>query len=149
MVFFGYHKNRQTDDIETLWEVFGQAVILAKSDTQEARSAFIAAYDNATGRYRVGWNLTMGLYWIRPWRFATLNSQSRDFIGRQLDILIRMNGHKGRCNGVDYLTLLDTIETQFKDEDSHVRSFPALSLAAWKFNEKRDYFARCGESESR
>jgi 5-methylcytosine-specific restriction protein B len=99
--FFGFDNKRQLDDIETLWEIFAQAIAFAESDDAEARSAFVSAYDNATQRYGVGWNLTIGLYWIRPWNFPTLDSQSQRYISKKLNIQIGMNGPKGRCNATD------------------------------------------------
>jgi len=133
--FFGFDHKRQTDDIDILWEVFSQAITFAESDDADARSAFIAAYDNATQRYGVGWNLTMGLYWIRPWNFPTLDSQSQRYISKKLNIQIGFNGPKGRCNASDYLAILDTLEARFQEDAYPVHSFPELSLAAWLFKD--------------
>lgn len=133
--FFGFDNKRQPDDIETLWEVFAQAIAFAESDDAEARSAFVSAYDNATQRYGVGWNLTMGLYWIRPWNFPTLDGQSQRYISKKLNIQIGMNGPKGRCNATDYLAVLDTLEARFQEDAYPVHSFPELSLAAWLFKD--------------
>ena len=133
--FFGFDNKRQPDDIETLWEVFAQAIAFAESDDAEARSAFVSAYDNATQRYGVGWNLTMGLYWIRPWSFPTLDGQSQRYISKKLNIQIGMNGPKGRCNATDYLAVLDTLEARFQEDAYPVHSFPELSLAAWLFKD--------------
>lgn len=133
--FFGFDNKRQPDDIETLWEVFAQAIAFAESDDAEARLAFVSAYDNATQRYGVGWNLTMGLYWIRPWNFPTLDGQSQRYISKKLNIQIGMNGHKGRCNATDYLAVLDTLEARFQEDAYPVHSFPELSLAAWLFKD--------------
>jgi 5-methylcytosine-specific restriction protein B len=129
--FFGFERDRQPDDIDTLWEIFAEAISFAKSEDTEAQSAFIKAYDNATHRFGVGWNLTMGLYWIRPWNYLTLDSQSRRYIDMKLGIKIGMNGPRGRCNANDYLTVLETLEARFKEEAYPVHSFPELSLAAW------------------
>lgn len=129
--FFGYSYKRQSDDIDTLWEAFAQAIAYAESDDADVRSAFVAAYDNATQRWGVGWNLTMGLYWIRPWHFPTLDSRSRKYIGENLGIQIGMNGPKKLCNANDYLSLLDTLEARFQEDAYPVHSFPDLSLAAW------------------
>ena len=133
--FFGFDNKRQPDDIDTLWEAFAQAIAFAESDDAEARSAFISAYDNATQRYGVGWNLTMGLYWIRPWNFPTLDGQSQRYISKKLNIQIGMNGPKGRCNASDYLAVLDTLEARFQEDAYPVHSFPELSLAAWLFKD--------------
>jgi 5-methylcytosine-specific restriction protein B len=133
--FFGYSYKRQPDDIDTLWEAFAQAIAFAESDDADARSAFASAYDNATLRWGVGWNLTMGLYWIRPWNFPTLDGQSQRYIGKKLNIQIGMNGPKGRCNASDYLVVLDTLEARFQEDAYPVHSFPELSLAAWLFKD--------------
>ena len=133
--FFGFDNKRQPDDIDTLWEAFAQAIAFAESDDAEARSAFVSAYDNATQRYGVGWNLTMGLYWIRPWNFPTLDGQSQRYISKKLNVQIGMNGPKGRCNATDYLAVLDTLEARFQEDAYPVHSFPELSLAAWLFKD--------------
>ena len=131
--FYGYEKDRLADDIDALWRIFASAIQYAESDNIEARSSFIDAYDDATQRVGVGWNLTMGLYWIRPWSFTTLDSQSRLYLEKKLKIEIGQNGPKGRCNSSDYLSLLDILETRFKEEAFPVHSFPELSLAAWLY----------------
>jgi len=131
--FFGFEHKRQQDDIDTLWDIFSEALRFVESEDAEARSTFIKAYDNATQRYGVGWNLTMGLYWIRPWNYPTLDSQSQLYIDKKLGIQIGRNGPKNRCNANDYLTVLDAIEARFQEDAYPVHSFPELSLAAWLF----------------
>lgn len=133
--FFGYANKRQPDDIDILWEAFGQAIDFAESDDPEVRTKFISAYDEAMQRHGVGWNLTMGLYWIRPWSFPTLDSQSQRYLKKKLNIEIEMNGPKGRCNATDYLGVLDTLQAHFQEEAYPVHSFPELSYAAWIFKD--------------
>ena len=133
--FFSYSYKRHPDDIDILWEVFAQAIAFADLDgeIEDDRSQFMAAYDKATHCHRVGWNLTMGLYWIRPWKFLTLDRQSQEYISKKLNIDIKMNGPKGRCTADDYLELLESLETRFLEETYPVHSFPELSLAAYQY----------------
>jgi 5-methylcytosine-specific restriction protein B len=133
--FFGYHYKRQPDDIDALWEIFSQGIAFAESDDDDVRTNFIAAFDNATQRFGVKWNLTIGLYWIRPWNFPTLDNQSRNYITKKLNIQLGLNGPKECCSADDYLTLMDALETRFKEEAYPVHSFPELSLAAWYFKD--------------
>lgn len=133
--FFGFANKRQSDDLDVLWNVFTQAIAFADSSDADARSAFVTAYDIATQRYGVGWNLTMGLYWIRPWSFPTLDGQSQRYIGKKLNIQIGLHGPKSRCSASDYLTVLDTLEARFQEDAYPVHSFPELSLAAWLFKD--------------
>lgn len=129
--FFSYSYKRQPDDIDSLWEVFARAIALAESDNGESRSAFALAYDRTTQRRGVGWNLTMGLFWIRPWHFPTLDGPSQRYMHEKLHIQIGMNGPKGRCSASDYLAVVDTLKAHFQAATYPVHSFPALSLAAW------------------
>jgi 5-methylcytosine-specific restriction enzyme B len=135
--FFTFDKKRQPNDIETLWEIFAEAIRFAGSEDPESRSSFIKAYDKATQTFGVGWNLTMGLYWIRPWDYLTLDGQSRTYIDKKLGIQIGLNGPKKRCNANDYLTVLETIEPRFQEEAYPVHSFPELSLAAWFYKDTK------------
>jgi len=135
--FFGYSYKRQPDDIDTLWEVFARAITYADSDDPDSRSEFALAYDNAAERYGVGWNLTMGLYWIRPWYYPTLDAQSQRYITTKLNIKIGLSGPKGRSSASDYLELQDTLNIRFQEAGFSVHSFPELSLAAWKYRPQK------------
>ncbi|MFO8057204.1 MAG: AAA family ATPase, partial [bacterium] len=129
--FFGFENKRQPEDIDTLWEVFSRAIAFADAGDEEARSAFIGAYDKAAHCYNTGWNLSMGLYWIRPWKFPPLDFQSQDYIRNKLKIEIGLNGPKKRCSGNDYIALLETLEERFQEESFPVHSFPELSYEAY------------------
>lgn len=131
--FFGYEKGRQPDDIDALWGVFEAALKFAASDDPDLRDAFVKAFDDATGRQGVAWNLTFGLYWIRPWVFAPLDMRSREYLEKKLSIEIGRNGHKHLPNAADYLGLLDSLEIRFGEEGFPVHSYPEFSLAAWRF----------------
>ncbi len=133
--FFAFEKTRQPDDIDVLWQVFAEALRFAESDDPDVRSAFVEAYDRSTHRYGVGWNLTMGLYWIRPWNYLTLEGQSQRYIDKKLGVQIGRNGPKRRCDAHDYLTIMETIEARFQEDAYPVHSFPELSLAAWLFKD--------------
>lgn len=114
--FFGYEKHRRPEDIELLWDVFAEAIRYADSEDGESKPQFMEAYDKATQVSGVGWNLTMGLYWARPWSFPTLDGQSQAFIQKKLSTEIGRHGSKGRCNASDYLQLTDSLEARFKEE---------------------------------
>ena len=131
--FYGYDVDRRPEDIGTLWEAFAQALAFANRSDVGATSAFASAYDNATEIRGVGWNLTMGLYWIRASSFPTLDGRSRRYIAEKLGIDIGMNGPKGRCNASDYLAVVDALDTCFQEDARPVHSFPEVSLAAWQY----------------
>ncbi|MEW5821277.1 MAG: AAA family ATPase [Cyanobacteriota bacterium] len=132
--FYSYEKDRNADDINILWNIFIEAINFADSDEPDLEN-FLEAYNKATEVKGVGWNLTMGFYWIRPWFFLPLDSQSQKYITKKLLIPIEKNGPKNRCNATDYLSLRTKLETRFQEETYPVHSFPELSLKAWYFND--------------
>ncbi len=129
--FFPTEIKRTSDHIDALWEVFAAAIQFADTDDVLARTRFARAFDNSHGREIVGWNLSMGLFWIRPWVFVGLDSNSRGYIVDKLRVPIGLHGPKNRCNASDYLALLDALEARFQETSYPVHSFPELSLAAW------------------
>lgn len=125
--FFDYEKERQSDDIETLWEIFDRAISYAKSEDADSRSAFAIAYNKVIKVKGVSWNLSMGLYWIRPWIFASLDQRSRDYIEKELPVEVPTVTPEAE----NYLKILDTLKALFLKDECTVNSFPDLSLAAW------------------
>lgn len=133
--FFRYEKNRDPDDIDTLWEIFARAIEFADGNDADAHQEFMQAYDEAARRYNVGWNLTMGLYWLRPWSFPTLDERSRAYIFKILNHKIGTDGPSGRCSGANYLALAEILQSRFQEEFYPHHSFPELSFASWQYRD--------------
>ena len=132
--YFPREKNRSDDHIDSLWETFATAISYADSEEGQedvAKTAFAKAFDDSNGRMGVAWNLTMGLYWARPWALLSLDGLSRTYIKDTLAITINRNGPNRRCAAVDYLQVVDILEPRFQESGYPVHSFPELSLLAW------------------
>ncbi|MFH1726865.1 MAG: AAA family ATPase [Pseudomonadota bacterium] len=130
--FFAYENKREKYDIDKLWDFFETAINFSDEQEDNLKSTFINKYDEVNNVRGVGWNITMGLYWIRPWFYLTLDSRSQKYISERLGFEIRKSSPKGRCTGTEYISLLDEISTRFKEEAYPAHSFPELSLNAWK-----------------
>lgn len=128
--FFPYSDDRGDGDIDALWRVFAAALRFAHADTLENRAEFVEAYDEALRVKGVRWNLSMGLYWVRPWDFVPLDEKSRHYISRELRMDALSKGAKP-FGGASYLELLDELKTRFEEDRFPVHSFPELSLSAW------------------
>ncbi|WP_233809263.1 AAA family ATPase [Paraburkholderia sp. HP33-1] len=131
--FFPFENKRSNDHIDKLWTVFAAAIDYAESGDDSERTRFIKAFDEINGQLNVAWNLTMGLFWIRPWSFATLDGNSRRLIREKLRADIGTSGPNRRCNGAEYLVLIDMLEQRFLEPNYSVHSFPELSQEAWVY----------------
>ena len=133
--FYGFGSDRQEHDIDNLWRVFEAALNLAASDNDENRNLFINAFDVVRHQYRIKWNLTFGLYWIRPYAFISLDSKNRDFLRAKAngfpEALTSLNSGN-LPDATSYLAMRDALLDVFAKEGSPYKSFPEFSYAAWK-----------------
>ena len=74
--FIGYLSKRKHHDVAHLWRVFR----LALADDPLSKPEFRAAFDEALEVYGTNFNLTMGLFWIRPDTFLNLDQTNRTFL---------------------------------------------------------------------
>jgi 5-methylcytosine-specific restriction protein B len=135
--YFPFEADRTADHIDSLWDVFVAAIKFADSNdpNDDARADFAKAFDDANGRPVVAWNLTMGLYWIRPWSFPSLDNNSQVYLSKKLQVPIGLHGPKKRCNSTDYLAVMDALEPRFQEASYPVHSYPELSLQSWLFKD--------------
>jgi 5-methylcytosine-specific restriction protein B len=84
----------------------------------------VAAFDAAQQISGVRWNLTMGLYWISPTAFPTLDGRSREFNQQHFGI-------GASLDGAGYLAVRDQLLQRMAAGDTSITSFPLLSYAAW------------------
>ena len=66
--FMGFEENRKEGDIERLWYLFECAVL--NKDIRES-------YNALNGQYLIKYNITMGLFWIRPDKYLALDGNNK------------------------------------------------------------------------
>ena len=125
--FFPYERERDDDHIDALWRVFADALQYADDSDKANRASLIESFNDAVSRKSVGRMLTIGLFWIRPQTFVSLDKSASAFIEEQLGV----NVPKGKPDGETYLDLCDQLRLMFNDESLPVHSFQHLSAMAW------------------
>ena len=124
--FFHYARRRQAGHIDMLWQVFADAIAFADSTFDP--SDFIGSFDAAEAQPLVANNLTMGLYWARPWWYVPLDRNSRRYITDRLGIQLPRTVPSGAV----YVELCNQLGRRFEDIDFPVHSFHELSWAAYQ-----------------
>jgi 5-methylcytosine-specific restriction enzyme B len=74
--FFSYQSERKGTDIPRLWRVFRQA--LSQDPLHDLN--FLQAFDEALEVRGTNFNLTIGLFWIRPHTFLNLDQNNRHLL---------------------------------------------------------------------
>ena len=75
--FFNFAEERGENDINNLWEVFESAIRYADNPTQGNKLKIESTYNNVIKQKGIQWNITMGLYWIRPNTYINLDSKNK------------------------------------------------------------------------
>ena len=118
------------NEINSLWELFEIAINYADNNTNENRQKFIEKYD-AINIKGTKFKLTIGLYWIRPFRYINLDDTNRKFIKAKLPDYAKYI--ENFPNGKEYLELCDKLLEDIKNNKCEFKHFPELSEKAWKF----------------
>lgn len=132
--FFSYEESRGADDINKLWNVFEQAIRYEKFGNN--KKEFCDAYDAALPINGVGWNLSIGLFWIRPNFFLPLDEQTRNYLKKLSEdklenlVLSQEELKKLKSNGSKKFSAENYLELVNKLKDKY--SFCKLSYDAWK-----------------
>ena len=138
--FFAYKENRGEHDIDNLWDLLEKAIAYSDEASTDNKNAFIAAYDTVIKQKMIKWNITMGLYWARPYTFINLDSTNRAFI-TDVDNMphyfttIFSDINKGLPNGRNYLFMCEQAKNALNQKEYEYHSFPELSYYAWKSNQ--------------
>lgn len=136
-VFFGWERN--IDDIDNLWELFRTALKYADSaDKTAIKSDFIDIYDKVGRQSCIKWNITMGLFWIRPYVFVNLDSRTRWYIKEYCPEIVDgdVKSFKDVPNGETFLWLCETISSRISNGDYLFKNLPELSYTAYVESER-------------
>ena len=117
-----WSKNDASKDIKSNWKLF--EIIQKKQineDDLKNEFNFILSRGGAK-KY-----LTMALYWIRPYEFMSLDSNSREYLQK---IGINVFNEKD-LNGQNYLDLCELIKDKIANNEIKEKSIPEISNNAW------------------
>lgn len=131
--FYGF-SDREENDIPNLWDLFEAALNLEKQDSINNRIIFSKLFDQVRSQKCVRWNITMGLYWIRPYYFLSLDSRNRLFLGNPESFPFPENATVAHLKTVpqaaQYLAIQDACKQALLKDDQY-KSLADLSYTAW------------------
>lgn len=139
---FANDDRRGENDIDNLWHVFEAELALAADDNEETRKAFVEAFDTAVIQFTLGWKLTMGLYWARPYNFISLDSRNRWFMddvakaGSTIAGIAPKEKDSPIHDGERYLAICDTVKSELGSNECPYVDFPSLTAAAFVESER-------------
>lgn len=139
---FANDDRRGEHDIDNLWRVFETELALAANDSEENRKAFVEAFNATVTQFSLGWKLTMGLFWARPYDFVSLDSRNRWFMtdvakaGTTIANVFPKKKDSPIHDGERYLAICDTIKSMLRSDECPYADFPSLTAAAFEESER-------------
>ena len=110
-----YFREFATTQIPLLWDLFESVI--------ENNNSFSDCFDKLQKTKGVKWNITIGLYWIRPYDYLPLDRNSRDYL-QNLDFTVFS---EKEITAANYISLQKVIKSKITD-----KSFAELSYNAWQ-----------------
>ena len=152
-VFYRFVGERGKSDIQNLWNVFEAAIEYADTHSEKSREEFINYYNIALKQKGIKWNLTMGLFWIRPFEYINLDSINRWYLSNPNNIpeefINKANNFKFVFSGEDYLNLCSDCREILENRDYSYNNFPELYRVAFALAEEINAEKKRLEDEDR
>ena len=123
------------EDFTDVWELFDAAISYADTPTDNSRNTFTKWYNTVSKHKGISWNITMGLYWTRPYFYLNLDGTNRSFLLGSDDTraigIENISKLRRVPDAETYLSLIELCQKSFSDSSTTYHSFPELSSAAW------------------
>lgn len=138
--FFSFIEERGKNDIDNLWKIFKVALANADNPTEELEENFVKLYDVVSAQRGIKWNLSIGLFWVRPNAYLNLDETNRVFLKSfEYDI-------KRPPRGDEYLKICHSIKKKIEDKTFPCMSFVDISKNAWRgrlVSKDTEYWPSC------
>ncbi len=146
--FYWFIGQRHEQDIANLWDMFVSALDYADHPTYESRKQFIHWYDQSQTQKGIKWNLSMGLFWIRPHRYLSLDGRNRWYIETNDDFQAETPLVRTKQTTVppaeEYLHITEEVR-QIISKSSKYENFVEFSHHAWLESERINNEQKTGQ----
>lgn len=115
-----YWREYEHTDIQPLWNLF---IAVLQNDNLKVNECF-----NVVSKQQgIKWNITMGLYWIRPYDYISLDSRNRDYLpSLGIDVF-----KENQIDAEHYMPLLNNVKDKIATGSIKEKDIPEISYQAW------------------
>lgn len=138
-MFYHFTPNRKESDIPNLWNLFEIAIQYADNQDEKNYYEFCKNYDKVIEQPLVKWNITLGLFWIRPYTYLNLDTKNREYLKNttnEFKIIRSISKLKDVPSAKEYLKIIEECKRIFSIENSEFKNFIEFSDNAYLSNKK-------------
>lgn len=138
--FYYFIGDREDNDIDDLWELFGSALTYASSSSPEDKEILSKYFDFVINKKGNGNSkITMGLYWIAPDTFLNLDQRNTWYIYESgklpKELVETLPKTSKKITASKYFSIVAKLRVFLQSDESKFKNFVELSAEAWKYSE--------------
>lgn len=135
--FYQFEGERDESDIDNLWGLFESALAYADTPSSENRIKFSGYFDLAVNmKYNGRGKITMGLFWIAPDSYLSLDNVNIDYIYKSgefpEELVQNLPKASSKIPAEKYLDIVDKLRAHIQTDESSLNNFKELSYVAWR-----------------
>lgn len=139
--YYRFIGDRGVQDIDELWNLFDAALKYTKNQSAENRALFSKFFNLTIQQKRNGnAKITMGLYWIAPNSFLSLDGRNEWYIYESgkipTEVVETLPKMEDKIGAEKYLDIMEKLHTHLRTDLSSSKDFKELSFAAWELSSK-------------
>lgn len=151
--YFAFREDRKGDEFENLWGLFEAALDYSKDDSLVNQKEVERYFELVINSMGVGnAKITMGLFWIAPESFVSLDKVNRDIIfkSQQLDkeFIESLPKIEPIIKSSTYFEILNKLKNYINSQNSGYDGFTDFSYKAWNYSQVKDPVILPGVSDS-
>ena len=127
------------DDIKNLWILFETALQFSDNPNDESYKKFCQIFNIVKQQRLIKWNITIGLFWIRPYSYLNLDSRNREYLEKtenEFKVIRNIISLKDVPNAEKYIEIIEECKKIFNMENSKFKNFVEFSDNAFFSNKK-------------
>ena len=137
-MFYHYKEDRKEDDIDNLWLLFESALAYDSTPNEDNREKVSKYFDlNIKVKHNGVSKITMGLFWIAPETFLSLDGTNINFVYNSgkipFDLVKTLPVIKGKIAFSQYYTIIEKLQNYLQSARSDLKDFKTLSETAWRY----------------
>lgn len=150
--YYWFKESRGEHDIDNLWSLFEAAIAYAENNTNSNRLTFVEYYNLVLPQQGIRWNITMGLYWIRPFVYINLDSLNRLYISdiknMPADYVAKVKPMLDKVPSAEqYLEIVNLSKAVLDSGKFEYRTFPDISYYAWIASKQENHKQKIADSD--
>ena len=137
-MYYHYKEQRDKDDINNLWSLFESALAFDSNPSADNQEKVSKYFDlNVKIKHNGTSKITMGLFWIAPETFLSLDGTNINFVYKSgkipFDLVKTLPVIKGKITFSQYFTIVKKLRNYLQSARSDLKDFKSLSEAAWRY----------------